>query len=110
MKNIDPQRLGMIYYWGVFTGLLVLTATQLVSTVNGVEIAPSSEKPILFASILVLFFYTAVVALLVFWEHQTRYGWTLAIIWLVFVGIPVIGPMSYLLYWLSRINGLPEKD
>jgi hypothetical protein len=50
----------------------------------------------------------AISFLLVFWEHQDRFGWLMAIAWLVVAGIPVFGPFSYLAYWLSRIKGLEE--
>ena len=100
---------GIVYYWFVFTGLLTLTVTQLLGVL---EIMPpvsyGPESPIMLTLTLVLFLFMAISFLLVFWEHQDRFGWLMAIAWLVVAGIPVFGPFSYLAYWLSRIKGLEE--
>ena len=100
---------GIAYYWFVFTGLLALTITQLVAVLEIVPVESyGTENPIMFTLAILLFLFTAIAVLLVFWEHKDRFGWLLAIAWFVIAGIPVLGPSSYLAYWLSRINGLKE--
>jgi len=98
---------GITYYWFIFSGLLILTVTQLVAVL---ELVPNTsygpENPVMFVFALCIFIMTSITVLIVFLEQKDRYGWLLALVWLLVVGIPVFGPFSYLGYWLSRIEGI----
>ena len=60
----------------------------------------------MFAFALFVFLATSITVLIAFLEHKDRFGWLLALMWLMAAGIPVLGPCSYLGYWLSRIEGI----
>lgn len=98
---------GITYYWLIFSGLLILTVTQFLAVVESIQSSfYGPENPVMFVFTLSIFLVTSLSVLIVFLEHKDRFGWLLALAWLVVAGIPVFGPFSYLGYWLSRIEGI----
>jgi len=98
---------GQIYYWSVFVGLLSFSLMQMTTYF----IEPSndlywSSAPSIWLIVPIIFLLSSIAVLLVFLEHKDRYGWFLAIVGFVAVGLFVGGSLCYLIYWLSRINGL----
>ena len=91
---------GVQYYWFVAIGLLVgLT----IGVINGVTGPIRTDDPLIVIPLLAASLHTLVATLIVLLEIWDRFGLGAAI-------AAVIVSPAIIIYWLSRINGIPERS